>query len=323
MIEKGYVPKVSYRKTIEYINSFETSLKSYLSKKYKVIDFDLPILTNINKSVDINLEQKRYINFDNSSNNKIYQLISNYSNLMSYIIWNFELQENECAFFKYKVIERDSIITNNDAMQKNIYSINFVIHEEDRNIDFLTSMANNIIEGINQAIIDSKQYYKTRTFFVDKKSYDILDIKKKYPLLSYKNSFNRFITLKKSVLIYNVINEFTNSNVTNYKDPDSYDWENTIGWYLFDDNSQKPLEMFLISISPNWTIYTKQKLIYNSPIEDNDYINKLKSDKFPPIVSIKINYDLLLYVILNKLNINELPCINNEYNLNVIYKYFK
>lgn len=323
MIEKGYIPKASYRNTVEYINAFENALKQYLSNKYKVINFDLPILTNISNSVDINLEQKRYINFDNNNNKKIYQLVSNYSNLMNYVIWNFDLQNNECAYFKYKTIDRDAIVTNNNTMEKNIISLSFITNEENRNNDFLTSTANFIIEAINFAISESQKFFKGKLLYVDKKSYNILNIKKKYPFLSHKEAFTRFITWKKTALIYNVINEFTNSNVTEYKDPDSYDWENTIGFYLFDQILQKPIEVFLISISPNWSIYSKQKLIYNSPIESNDYINKLKSDKFAPIATVKINFDLLLYIVLNKLNINELPNINNEYNLNKIYKYFK
>lgn len=322
MSNNNYIPKLSYRETILYIDNFLKNFKKYYQEKFNVIDLELPLLTNINNSVDVSSSDLRTINFDNNNNDQIYQLIYNYNNLINYHIWNCDLNEKEIIFCKYKKIERDLSISPSETMEKNIISIHYVIKEEDRNINYLTSVAKNVVFAINEGIINSKKIYDVKKIPLIEQIYNILDIKKRYPLLSHKVAFERFVALKKCVAIYNVINEFTNSNITGYKDADQFDWDNTIGWYLFDENTQKPIEIFLVTISPNWQIYQKQKLIYDSAIENNDFIEKLKSENYPPIVSIKFNYDALIYLILKKNNINELPFVNNEYNLSEIYKFF-
>lgn len=320
---KTYIPKLSFRETIEYSNKLLFFINEFLKNKYSIINLDLPILTSLEDNAYNNIQKSRTIDFDNINDSNIYELINHFDNLIIYWMWNMDLKENECVFSKYSYIERDQKINNVFSMQKNIIAYHFEIHEENRNIDFLVEQANFFINAINYGISQLSNIFKGKFIFDNLKVHDVLKIKKSYPFLSLKESIDRFVSFHKMVLINNVANEFLRSSVILKNNANSYDWENTIALYCYDDNLYLALELMVISISPNWKIFNSQKTFYGEKIIDNDFIDNLKSDNHPPILIVKINYDLLLYLILKKDNINELNMVNYKYNLNKIYKFYK
>lgn len=320
---KTYIPQLSFRETIEYSNNLLFFINEFIKNKYKIINLDLPILTSIDDNACKNIQKSRSIDFDNINDGNIYELISHFDNLIIYWMWNMDLKDNECIFCKYSYIERDQKINNVFTMQKNVIAYHFETHEENRNIDFLVEQTKFFIDAINYALSKLFDVFKSKPIFNKLKVYDILKIKKSYPFLTFKESIDRFVAFHKIALIYNVANEFLQSSVISRNNANSYDWENTIALYYYDENSYSALELVVLSISPNWKIFNNQRTLYGEKIFDNDFINNLKSDNHPPILIVKINYDLLLYLILKKNNINELNMVNYKYNLNEIYKFYK
>lgn len=298
----NYISKNGLYKTLKFIDRFSSTLFNTLKENYHLDTIEVPYALNYSKNND-----KRLINFDNRSTNKVYQIINNLNN---YTVKIFDELKSHQTFngliYQYTSINRDGLVDNVHSISENLICIRKRITSLDKLepnkliydvCNEIMTLVNNIYEQIKSELeIDSE--------------FDFYQIKQ----ISLSSFFSRLHTLKvddyllqklsnqKLVLVNNI--NGINSKFLSYVDPLYNDLKlssELLYWYK-DLNEIVPL--ISINILSTYTNSIDQLKKRNINIEN--YSNELEIIKrSPDQIVIQINLSRFLMILLNKMHIGE------------------
>lgn len=316
-----FIPQISYKDTLIYINRFQEEFLKLLKKKYNTINLHCPISTPLKNGVHCSIGNVRKINFDNAVNREIYELINYPDNWIRFNLWFLDLSENDCVHSYFNLINKDG----NDNELKSIEHLywNFEIYakEENRNLDFANSLLLFFWQLIFETTITIKSIYDAK---IEQKISSFLykDIEKRTILLSPKEIMKRFILEKQLAIINDILLKTKNNDSFLFRPYDSYDFNNTSVIFVADKNTNDILNLMEITFRPNWNIFKSQIENNDGELIKNEFTNILEKDNKPITASIKINLTNLFYFLLDKESIKEIPFANSTYSLNELYYLF-
>ncbi|MDE7088197.1 MAG: hypothetical protein K2O19_01530, partial [Malacoplasma sp.] len=107
---KVYIPSLTFKQTVDYDQELKKSIfKWFEINNYQLINIDLPLSSEINTKINSDCSLLRSIDFDSTSDYSIYEIINSYDNLIRYIYYYYEPENNLTLFFKYNIIDRDLV----------------------------------------------------------------------------------------------------------------------------------------------------------------------------------------------------------------------
>lgn len=318
---KPFIPKISYKDTLIYINKFQEEFLKLLKTKYNIINLYCPISTPIKNGVYCNIDNVRKINFDNAINREIYELINYPDNWIRFNTWFIDLSDSDCVHSSFHLINKDGYDNEFNSIEHLYWNFEIYAKEENRNLDF----ANNILlffwqlifetTMIIKPIYDVKIEQKINSFLYEK-------IKNKTILLSPKEIMKRFISEKQLAIINNILLKNKDNDSFLFRPYDSYDFSNTSVLFVDNKNRSDILNLMEITFRPNWNIFKNQMESNGIEIIQSEFIDILAKDSKPITVSLKMNLTNLFYFLLDKESIKEIPFSNSTYSLNELYYLF-
>ncbi|MEF9985234.1 MAG: hypothetical protein RSA40_02630 [Malacoplasma sp.] len=316
-----FVPKISHKQTLNYINKFEEVFFKLLKEKYNVINLRCPISTPLKNGVYSNIVDVRKINFDNAANREIYEFINYPDNWIRFNSWFIDLMPNDCIFSSFDSINRDTKEDEYNSIENAYWNFEIYVKEENRNYEHANEILLFFWDLIFNTTLSIQDIYKTK---IEKNIGCFLykNIEKKTLLLSPKEIIKRFILDKQFSIINNILLKSKNVDSFIFRPYDSYDFDNTSIFFVSDNNTNDILNLMEITFRPNWNIFVKQIESNDKEIVKNEFSDMLKKDNKPITVSVKINITNLFYFLLDKEKKREIPFANPTYSLNEIYYLF-
>lgn len=316
-----FIPKISYKDTLIYINKFEKEFIKLLKKKFNIINLHCPISTPLKNGVHCNMGNVRKINFDNAINKEIYELINYPDNWIRFNSWFMDLSENDCVHSYFNLINKDGMDNELNSIEHLYWNFEIYTKEENRNVDMANSFLLFFWQLIFETTVIMKPIYEAK---VEKKISSFLysNIEKKTILLSQKEIMKRFILEKQLAIINNILLKTKNNDSFLFRPYDSYDFNNTSILFVANKNTNDILNLMEITFRPNWNIFKSQLEMNDSTFLQNEFTNILEKDNKPITASLKINLTNLFYFLLDKESIKEIPFANSTYSLNELYYLF-
>lgn len=321
----AFIPKLSFRKTVNYIEKLRNIIfNSFVTNGYKVISIDLPISANIKNKLNSDVPTIRTIDFDSTSNYSIYEMIASYDNLIRYMYYYYELENDEVLFSKYSLIDRD-IVVNGILQEDLIYNFEVPFKESYRVTDF---KKNNLYlkEKLEELWKDIFFFAKNDSDTQEKDIQKTFDwcpshlINLSNPLSSFNKGLYRYVKSKKMCGIFYKEKNFREKFNNNFLQ--SYDANNTVSLYVWFKELGEIDELITLTIRPNWEVFTRQNdLSSNKKNFNNDFINIIEKGIKGVSLSIKIHFDKLVIYLLSKNKKEELPSKLTSFSLNDLLKF--
>lgn len=319
MSKNFYIPFLTFKDTVLYINNFQNKLIDEFKIRYgEMISIDLPLICNIKSDNNKLLNNIRTIDFDSTYDFSIYQFIYTYDSLIRYFFYNIVPSGNEFLFFKYSEIDRDKNTSDKSDIETLIWNLEFKIVEENRNHKYIANFAENIWKSIYKTYLLSKRKIRNVKEKIEISSFDKLD--KLYPLSSINNSIKNYVKEKNLVgLITNKkhFSEFYKNRFAN-----NYDMNNTISVFAWNEYTKNIQELICITVRPNWYVFKEQTHIdvENTPLFNNELYTIIKKDNMGVSLSCKIYFDNLMQYLLGKNSLEELPSKTRNFDISKIYR---
>lgn len=317
---KKNIPIMSYKDTLYYINSFKEKLLLKLKNYFNFIDLDLPMVCNSNESfVNKNLNLRK-INFDNKNDKLIYEIILFNDNWIRYNSWWLDLMPKDCLFSTYHYIDRDTNVSSTNTIDNLVWNFEICVREEERDINQVNELLLLFWSCIVKTTNDLTNLF-TSSLPLKVNSYSFKSILKKHFLLSQKDVLSKFTSDKNVIILHDVLYQEKSLTPIIVRPASAYDFNMTSCIIASDKYSDDSLNLVELTFRPNWTIYAKQTN-WTSQSKESDFEKILQLDNKPMTVSIKINLGKLLYFILDKTDIKEIPFCNSEFSLTDMYFFF-
>lgn len=305
-----YLELYDLKTTIDFVNEFQNILFNSIKENFQIIIIDLPLSCNTNSKIANYNLTFRTVNFDNSSNFEIYELISDYDALIRYFYYKYNPNEKQILFFKYNEINRDSKLVEN-TVETLIYNFEFKTKAENRNKVFLKEIGQKFLKIIENTV--NKISFVDNNFSSKINFYEFKKIKTKLISYSHKKAFYDFIKIKKSCgIIFDKKNFF---KIHKNKSIFGYDSDNTLTIYWWNEYMHEVLEIITITIRPDFNIINEvSKDNIDSKIFDNNELYEIiQLDKIAISYSVKLYFDNLMTILLKKKSTKELPSKINDF----------
>lgn len=325
---KVFIPCLSFKQTVTYNQELKKVIfKWFENNNYELVDIDLPLSSEVNAKVNSDCNSIRSIDFDSTVDYSIYEIINSFDNLIRYICYYYEPENNSALFFKYSIIDRDLI---NSKILKESLIYHFEVNFKENDRFYLENKKNKILKFVLKSLWNSICEFanknKLTQINVSKDCDWVTSEKVNFlsPLNNYKNSLEKYLKVKKiSAIFYQEKNFLENFNNCFLQ---SYDANNTVCLYVWFNQFKTYDEIITLTIRPNWEIYKKQNNISENNSNSfnkeymNDFLDLTKKGIKGTSLAIKIHIEKLLIYLLAINNEKEIPSKLNDFCLNSIFK---
>ncbi|RXY96658.1 hypothetical protein D8X55_02995 [Malacoplasma penetrans] len=307
----AFIPKLSFRKTVNYIEKLrEVIFNWFTDNGYRIITLDLPVSTNISNKLNSDSPTIRPIDFDSTKDYSIYEIINSYDNLIRYMYYYYEPENDVALFSKYYLIDRD-VVVNGILKESLIYNFEVPFKESDRTND---PKLNNLVlkeklESIWKVIFEfAKESQDTQEKEIQKDfdwcSSHLINLSN--PLSSFNKGLYRYVKSRKMCGIFYKEKNFKEKFNHNFLQ--SYDANNTVSLYAWFKEIGEIDELITLAVRPNWEVLQKQNNnIFSKEEFRNDFIDITENGLKGISLSIKIHLDKLAIYLLSKNLLEEIP----------------
>ncbi|MDE5842083.1 MAG: hypothetical protein K2H11_03880, partial [Malacoplasma sp.] len=214
---KVYIPSLSFKQTVDYdLELKKTIFKWFEINNYQLISIDLPLSSEVKTKINSDCGLIRSIDFDSTTDYSIYEIINSYDNLIRYICYYYEPENNLAFFFKYSFIDRD-LVNSRILKESLVYHFEVNFKESDR-LDFdnkKNKILKDILKNLWNWIFNFASNNKLTQIQISKDCDLVTSEKVNFlsPLNNYKNSLEKYLKVKKiSAVFYQEKNFFENFN---------------------------------------------------------------------------------------------------------------
>ena len=305
----NYKPKISLEDTYLYSSYFYQYLINFFTKKYDAHLVVAPHATSFSKNIKSYSKNVREICFDNLNTNQIF-LIN--QNVDTYLMSLSNIFKDKALICLNQTINRDAKLTNVDSI------VNIDLHLEipslisHQTTKHFSNLILQIFADIVQVMCQNEllKIYQISSSKKTNKKYVCVGAQKienDYPFFKLENAFDHFCSQsKKNVIVLDSLKQLKSENF--FKQPNfvSQNLNASCSLYVFDNNSQKAINLIDITSRPSGQQAKDQLLKYNTvEFDQKIYDPGLFSSSRPQNTSIVIHCSNVLFYFLDKIHLAE------------------